>query len=361
MVIIKQKKKRKRRRLFALILFIAIIIPFFSIQSKAVQHFILPLFSQSSALTESIHSGQTSDITSNKQPESNDNDLPSVQLPDNDNDENSNISTDPVTSPIPTISPESTPENVELPANTELPEQEHNSTEPETTNVPTATVPAPTELPTVTEPESTEQPIQPSDPDVATKKYVALTFDDGPDTKYTPAILDILKQYNVKATFFVVGTQVEKLGSVLQRIVDEGHTIGNHSYAHKDLTKLTNKEILAQIEQTDKLIQDVIGFKPDWIRAPYGAVNDVVRDAMKNDSRSFVGWNIDTRDWAGTSVKEMRKMINDDTKPDSIILMHSFGGKHISNTVELLPYIIQDLQDKGFTLVTLDELYATKA
>ncbi|MCR8656860.1 polysaccharide deacetylase family protein [Paenibacillus endoradicis] len=351
---IQQKKKKKRRQILALIVFIALIIPFFHYPAKAIQHFVSPLFTGSSAVLDSDHSQQITDNVPNKKPESNDSDLPTVQDPDKNNKDDDNLGNGVPTTPTHTAPPETIPEHIDTPETT-----------PETSKTPEVkpdtTFPVETEQPAVTEPETTIPPGQGTEHEPSDKKYVALTFDDGPDTKYTPAILDILKQYNVKATFFVVGTQVEKHGSVLQRILDEGHSIGNHSYNHANLTKLSNKEIAYQIKKADDLITAVIGVKPDWIRAPYGAVNDMVKESMKDDDRSFIGWDVDTRDWAGSSVEEMRKNINENTKSNSIILMHSFGGKHIKNTVELLPYIIQDLQDKGFTLVTLDELKKNKA
>ncbi len=188
------------------------------------------------------------------------------------------------------------------------------------------------------------------------QKVVALTFDDGPDAKYTPAILDTLKEKGVKATFFVVGTQVKKYPDMMKRIVDEGHALGNHSYDHKQLTKLNKTQILKQFEDTDQLIKDAVGFYPKAIRAPYGALNDTVRKVMKENDRYHVGWTVDTRDWAGTSVSDMRKLIKEETKNNGIILMHSFGGKHIQNTVDMIGDVIEDLKALGFTFVTTDEL-----
>ncbi|MEI7025076.1 polysaccharide deacetylase family protein [Paenibacillus sp. y28] len=191
-------------------------------------------------------------------------------------------------------------------------------------------------------------------------KLVALTFDDGPDDRYTPAILSILHKYQVKATFFVVGEQTKRFGSVLKRIVQEGHAVGNHSFSHADLTKITEAEIQNQVNETDKLIREAVGFTPKLFRAPYGAVDDRMRPALQDSGRSIVGWTVDTRDWAGTPVKTMRELVNEHTKPGGIILMHSFGGKSISHTVELLPLIIEDLRKKGYSFVTIPELEAAK-
>lgn len=187
-------------------------------------------------------------------------------------------------------------------------------------------------------------------------KFVALTFDDGPDAKYTTAILDILKEKGIKATFFVVGQQVNKYPEVLERIADEGHAIGNHTQNHKDLKKQTKAEILKQINLTDKAISDVLGETPKLFRAPYGSLSDTLKQVLKDQGRKHTGWTIDTRDWAGTSIEDMRDMIRHQTKPNGIILMHSFGGQHIKNTVLALPDIIDDLHKLGYTFVTADEL-----
>lgn len=187
-------------------------------------------------------------------------------------------------------------------------------------------------------------------------QLAALTFDDGPDLKYTTAILDILKEKDVKATFFVVGQQVKKYPEVLKRMVDEGHAIGNHSYHHKDMTKLNEQQIVHEMDTTDVLMKEAVGFTPELFRAPYGAVSSKLKEVLKKHERELVGWTVDTRDWAGTATQDMRALIRKELRPGGIILMHSFGGKHIKNTVEALPDIIDDLKAMEYTLVTVDEL-----
>jgi peptidoglycan/xylan/chitin deacetylase (PgdA/CDA1 family) len=187
-------------------------------------------------------------------------------------------------------------------------------------------------------------------------KLIAITFDDGPDKNYTTDILDILKEKDVKATFFVVGQQVTKNPKVLERIVDEGHAIGNHTYNHKDLSKLNKQQIIEEVKTADAAIKKAVGFTPVMFRAPYGAVSDTLKDLLKAGNRDMIGWNIDTRDWAGTSVAGIRKMIKKEAKPGGIILMHSFGGKHIKNTVQALPGVIDDLKDMGYTFVFANQI-----
>lgn len=187
-------------------------------------------------------------------------------------------------------------------------------------------------------------------------KLVALTFDDGPDKNYTMDVLDILREYKLKATFFTVGIQVKKYPEIMKHIAQDGHAIGNHSYHHPNLSKLDSKTIKEEIKWTDHLIEKTVGYVPRLVRAPYGALSPLVRSIMKDNNRELVGWTVDTRDWAGESVARMRANVNKNTKPGGIILMHSFGSKHLKNTVELLPLIIEDLSKKGYTFVTVDEL-----
>ncbi|PYI51648.1 polysaccharide deacetylase family protein [Paenibacillus flagellatus] len=194
-------------------------------------------------------------------------------------------------------------------------------------------------------------------------KRVALTFDDGPDKKYTPQILDILKKREVKATFFVVGLQVEKCADVLKRIVEEGHAVGNHTYDHANLTERTAAEIAEEIRQTDEAIRKALGTGTDLFRPPYGATNDVVKKTVADSKQELVQWTVDTRDWAGTTPDEIMEKVKSQTKPDGIILMHCFGGKNgkLDNTVEALPRVIDYLKDEGYTFVTVPELLAAEA
>ncbi|WP_246132112.1 polysaccharide deacetylase family protein [Paenibacillus hemerocallicola] len=194
-------------------------------------------------------------------------------------------------------------------------------------------------------------------------KRVALTFDDGPDKKYTPLILDVLKKREVKATFFVVGIQVAKYGDVLKRISEEGHAIGNHTWDHADLTKRTAEQVAEQIDKTDTAIRKALGTGTALFRPPYGAADEQVKTSSAAAHQHLVLWTVDTRDWAGTSSAEMLDKVKKQTKPDGIILMHCFGGKNgkLDNTVEALPQVIDYLKGEGYTFVTVNELMAEQA
>ncbi|WP_409340881.1 polysaccharide deacetylase family protein [Paenibacillus sp. MBLB4367] len=193
-------------------------------------------------------------------------------------------------------------------------------------------------------------------------KPIALTFDDGPDTKYTPQILDILKEHQVKATFFLVGKQIELHPDIVKRIVNEGHAIGNHSWGHRQLNKLTTEEIKQDLDKTDQLLKSILGEAPVMFRAPYGAVSKTLIDEVKSSGREMVNWSVDTRDWAGVSPDEMMETVRKQMKPGGIVLMHSFGGKNgsLDNTVKLLPKLIGELQEGGYSLVTVPELHPSK-
>lgn len=188
-------------------------------------------------------------------------------------------------------------------------------------------------------------------------KKVALTFDDGPDRHFTPQILDILKKYNVKATFFVIGINAEKYPEVLKRISDEGHIIGNHSWDHKDFTKLTPEERYDEIHKTELLIDRQLGSHRAMFRMPSGAFNDDVVKDIAALGYYNIYWSVDTEDWSGISASAIKKNIKDELRPGAIVLMHSSGqSKAISNTVKVLPEVIEMLQKSGYKLVTVPEL-----
>ena len=123
------------------------------------------------------------------------------------------------------------------------------------------------------------------------RRGAVLTFDDGPHPNTTPHILDILKKRNLKATFFVLGLQAKKYPEIIKRIHDEGHIVGNHTYGHKDLTKLKPAQIKTEIENTNNLIEKITGEKPKFIRPPYGAVNHKVSDAINEAGKRMASFS----------------------------------------------------------------------
>ncbi|MFC7680078.1 polysaccharide deacetylase family protein [Paenibacillus sp. GCM10028914] len=189
-------------------------------------------------------------------------------------------------------------------------------------------------------------------------KQVALTFDDVPDPRFTPQVLDILKEEGVKATFFVVGSRAKKHPDLLARIKREGHAIGNHSYNHPQFNKLNLVEFRDQIERTNKIIKSITGQEPRLIRPPYGEINEEqLRWARKNNYK-IVNWNVDSLDWKGLTKDQVKQNILSATGPGAIILQHAGGGvgSDLSGTTEALPEVISELRKKGYSFVTLPDM-----
>lgn len=195
----------------------------------------------------------------------------------------------------------------------------------------------------------------------ASKREVALTFDDAPDANFTPQVLDVLKQEGVKATFFLVGNRIEAHPEIVRRMVQEGHVIGNHSYDHANLPKLTDAEFRDQIVKTDKLIREFTGNAPTYVRPPYGNVNEGQIQWLASQHKKIVNWNVDSLDWKGLSAEQVESNILAQVRPGSIILQHAAGGtgEDLSGTVNALPHVIQKLRAEGLKLVTISELLDT--
>lgn len=186
---------------------------------------------------------------------------------------------------------------------------------------------------------------------------VYLTFDDGPDNKNTPQILDILRDENVPATFYVLGAMVEAYPDVLKRIFNEGHAIGNHSYNHKYNELYSSPwEFIAQFQRTDEIIMEQIGVRPLIIRAPggtYGAFNADYWDMVKSSGYVEHDWNVSSGDatpkgaTAYEEIENIVSQINTYNFKSAIVLMHSTAAK--DETVKALPDIIHFFKDRGYT------------
>lgn len=195
------------------------------------------------------------------------------------------------------------------------------------------------------------------------ENLVSLTFDDGPSPIYTPLILDVLREKGVKATFFVVGQNVEKYPQVARRIVAEGHDIGNHTYSHRRLISTTENAVLEQLRGTDMAIQAATGIKTRLLRPPRGLFANATRRLVVADGYRIVLWTVSSLDWSGVSPRIMLRCIKRYTKKGGIILFHDSGalirneGGSRANTVSALPMIIDYLQGvKGFKIVPVSEM-----
>lgn len=189
------------------------------------------------------------------------------------------------------------------------------------------------------------------------KAEIALTFDDGPDITFTPQILNKLKNYHVKATFFLLGENMEKYPELVKQIAAEGHVIGNHTYTHPNLTQISDEAFYEQIQKSDALIEQLVGYKPRFFRPTYGAINENQVAWATRQQMMVIQWSIDTLDWRGLDATTITNSVMANILPGSIILQHNADGVPLQGTVDALDQIIPALQKKGATFVTLAEMF----
>ncbi|MFL7941461.1 polysaccharide deacetylase family protein [Priestia megaterium] len=190
-------------------------------------------------------------------------------------------------------------------------------------------------------------------------RYVALTFDDGPSA-YTAAILKILKRYNVRATFFVVGSEVERFPKLIQRIHREKHVIGNHTWSHPDITTLSKRELWKEITSTNAQIEKIIGYSPKLFRAPYSSINDTALAAIKELGMTSVLWNVDSQDWREEDPLVICKYTIKNLQEKNLIVMHDgdrYGSGARDQIVASLPKLIKYLIKSDYQFVTVPEFH----
>ncbi|MBQ9957289.1 MAG: polysaccharide deacetylase family protein [Ruminococcus sp.] len=187
-------------------------------------------------------------------------------------------------------------------------------------------------------------------------KLVAITFDDGPNTHTTVQVLDLLEQYDAKASFFLIGDNISEASApVVKRAYDMGCEINSHSKTHSHMTELTYDEIVAEMDYVKEKVCDITGEYPKFFRPPYLEVNDTMYDAI--DVPFITGYSTSDSNSAKTAQERIDAVLNN-VKDGSIFLMHDFYGN--DNTVEALKTIIPALQEQGYELVTLSELFERK-
>ncbi|MBO5355305.1 MAG: polysaccharide deacetylase family protein [Clostridia bacterium] len=184
---------------------------------------------------------------------------------------------------------------------------------------------------------------------------IALTFDDGPHPKYTPLILDILEEFEIHATFFAVGSNVEAYPDLVKRIAKEGHELGNHTYHHNHMAKMSLEDLTQDINRCNDAIEKITGSRPRYFRPPEGVCTKNVQEICSATNTTIVMWSVDTRDWAHTPISEIFQNVRRNTKNGSIILMHDFIGKN-SPTPQALRQIIPMLLELGYEFVTVSQL-----
>ncbi|MGB4593928.1 MAG: polysaccharide deacetylase family protein [Coriobacteriia bacterium] len=192
-------------------------------------------------------------------------------------------------------------------------------------------------------------------------KVVALTFDDGPWPRQTDAVLEILDEYDVPATFFMVGDRVKRKPDIAKRVARAGHLIGNHTYHHADLTTLPPAKIKSEIAGTSRMISRATGKKVMWFRPPMGRVDARVYAELKRQKMRPVLWTVDPQDWRdGMKAADIERAVVSAVKPGSVILLHDGGGDQ-SEMIKALPRIIRILRARGYDFVLLGDVDSVKS
>ncbi|MGR6916191.1 polysaccharide deacetylase family protein [[Actinomadura] parvosata] len=182
-------------------------------------------------------------------------------------------------------------------------------------------------------------------------KCIALTFDDGPG-KYAGTLLDTLKKYDAKATFFLEGQYVKSRPQFVKRMAAEGHELGNHSYSHPDFTKSEAGTIRSEIQKTQDAVKKAAGVEPKLLRPPYGLADLQVSDIAAEFGMPMILWTAGSQDWSSKNVDAIQKQTLAVAKPNGIILMHDW----VKQTVDGMPALIKTLQSKGYHLVTVSDV-----
>lgn len=183
-------------------------------------------------------------------------------------------------------------------------------------------------------------------------KYVALTFDDGPSSSVTPRVLDTLKEYDAKATFYMLGQNAANFPDVARRVADEGHEIANHSISHANLKAVSAERVKKEIIEATDQIEKATGVKPNSFRPPYGNYNQTVIDNATAVEQPIIMWSVDTLDWQSRNANAVFEKVRHNTRSGSIVLMHDIH----QTTADALPQIMEYLSTEGFEFVTVSEL-----
>lgn len=185
--------------------------------------------------------------------------------------------------------------------------------------------------------------------------YVAMTFDDGPHPELTPKLLNELKKRGIKATFYVVGRNVEQYPDIVKRMADEGHEVANHTWSHPSLPKLGAEGVRKQMHDTTAAIRKACGVTPVTMRPPYGATNAALNRRMAEDyGMKVILWSVDPQDWKYRNATTVYNRIVQNAHPGAIILAHDIHA----STIKAMPEVFDTLTAKGYKFVTVSELLA---
>ena len=189
-------------------------------------------------------------------------------------------------------------------------------------------------------------------------KYIAMTFDDGPHSQNTPRLLDMLRARNIKATFYMVGSNVDLYPQVVRRVVAEGHEVGNHSYTHRLFSKMSDSELRQELTRTRDAIVRAAGVQPRTLRPPYGGMLQRQREWVNAEfGYPIILWSVDPLDWKRPGSHVVCARILSATTAGSIVLAHDLHGQ----TVDAMPATLDGLLQRGFKFVTVSQLLAMKA
>ena len=182
---------------------------------------------------------------------------------------------------------------------------------------------------------------------------VCLTFDDGPDSRFTPQVLDVLRDAGVKATFFVTGSRIKEHPDVLRRTVQEGHAVGHHSYWHSDPNLTSSRQLLAEIKQTQDLFEQIVGRSTKLVRPPHGKLTAQKLWALWNHGMTTVLWNQDPKDYAASDEAELVQWVRATLfRPGDVVLLHDTNP----HTPAVLPELIRAVRGGGMALNTINEM-----
>ena len=221
-----------------------------------------------------------------------------------------------------------------------------------TSVIPSSTVAAADPAAATPSPEAVSTPSAESTVEPDSGKMIALTFDDGP-SDFTDRLLDCLEANNAKATFFLVGKEIQSFPEPVSRMEALGCEIGNHSYDHTDLTTLSPEDVSSQLSATDQEIQDLVGHAATVVRPPYGAINDTVSSVV---GRPMILWSVDTLDWETQNVDTTVQNVMDNAQDGAVILMHDIFKESVDAAEIFIPKLIK----QGYELVTIEELAKAK-
>ena len=190
------------------------------------------------------------------------------------------------------------------------------------------------------------------------ENVIALTFDDGPNPEFTPEVLDLLKNYNVKATFFCIGKNAEKYPELIKRIISEGHIIGNHSYSHtNNYGFLSNQIVLTDIQQAQQVFKNITSLNLKLFRPPFGVTNPNISKAVEKLNLQTMGWSIRTLDTIAKNPDKVYKKITSKLKKGDVVLLHDTNKLSLIVLEQLLLF----LEKNKINTITLDKLFNIKA